>query len=66
MTDDNASKDDPLTMDESPDHHAVAGRTGTGKTTRLIECMATILPESDPEWIDPKGNDENANDGSES
>ena len=63
MTDDTPSKDDPFAIDESPAHHAVAGRTGTGKTTRLIERMATIHAESDPKWIDPKGNDEDVTSG---
>ena len=63
MTDDTPSKDDPFAMDESAAHHAVAGRTGSGKTTRLIEHMATIYAESDPEWIDPKSNDEDVTSG---
>ena len=62
MTDDNASEDAPFAMDESPTHHIVVGRTGTGKTTRLIELLSG---ENAPEWIDPKANDESVTDRSE-
>lgn len=63
MTDDTPSKDYPFAMNESPSHCTVAGRAGTGKTTRLIELLSG---ESDPEWTDPKANTENTADRSES
>jgi hypothetical protein len=66
MTDDTPSKDDPFTMDASPAHRFVAGRAGTGKTTRLIATMAALHAESDPEWTDPKANNEDVTDGDES
>lgn len=58
MTDDIPSKDDPFAMDESPAHRFVAGRTSIGKTSRLTATMAALHAESDPEWIDPKIDDE--------
>jgi hypothetical protein len=58
MTDDIPSKDDPLTMDASPAHRFVAGRTGIGKTSRLIATMAALHAENAPVWIDPKANNE--------
>lgn len=63
MTDDIPSKDDPFTMDASPAHRFVAGRAGTGKTTRLIATMAALHAESAPEWIDPKTDDEDVTSG---
>lgn len=66
MTDDTPSKDNPFAIDESPAHHAVAGRTGVGKTTRLTATMAALHAESAPEWIDPKANNEDMTDGDES
>ena len=59
MTDDTSSKDDPFVMDESPAHHAIAGRTGTGKTTRLTELDAHT-----ERWFDPKSGDEDVAGGS--
>ncbi|GAA0464657.1 hypothetical protein MUK72_19290 (plasmid) [Halococcus dombrowskii] len=64
MTEDIPSEDDPF-VDESSAHRTVAGRTGTGKTTRLSAVMVALHAESAPEWIDPKA-DENVIDGRES
>ena len=57
MTDDTPSKNEPFTMDESPAHCFVAGRTGIGKASRLTATMAALHAESNSEWIDPKAND---------
>ena len=57
MTDDTPEKDDPFAMDESADNGFIAGRTGTGKTDRLIAVMASLHAESNLEWIDPKAAD---------
>ena len=66
MTDDTPAKDDPFAMDESPAHRFVAGRTGTGKIDHLPAVMAALHAESAPEWIDPKADDEDVADGSDS
>lgn len=66
MTDDTSTKDDPFAMDESPAHRFIAGRTGTGKTDRLIAVMAALNAESNPAWIDPKSDDDDVTDGSDS